>query len=118
MLKSSGTIPLEAFRIRLQQPSLVFADTLAFIERYYVHTPSAFCNGTQNNSSEQNQGAAKVLGLALLEHLSLEETLAAFAEHYRAVLNTPHGASHPNIRALMHSGLAGVYFAQPPLQRR
>ena len=55
--------------------------------------------------------------LALLEGLSLEETLRAFGEHYRAVLANPDGSDHGNIRALQTHGLAGVRFSQQALQR-
>ena len=58
------------------------------------------------------------LRLALLEGLSLEDTLRAFGEHYRAVLANPSGNDHANIRALQDTGLDGVQFAQQPLKRK
>ncbi len=42
----------------------------------------------------------------------------AFGEHYRAVLATPGGSDHANIRALQDTGLGGVRFAQQPLKRK
>jgi hypothetical protein len=56
--------------------------------------------------------------LAVLEDLSLEETLRAFGEHYRSVLATPTGSDHGNIRALMETGLSGVNFEQQPLKHK
>ena len=109
---------LNDFRARLRSGQHVFADTLAFIAEHYDYQPSAFRNGAVENASGQNEGSCKLLGLALLEGLSDEETLLAFGEHYRSVLATPEGSDHANIRALQRSGLAGVRFAAPPLQRK
>ena len=95
-----------------------FADTLAFIAAGYDYQPTAFANGKVENAAGQNEGSCKTLGLALLEGLGLEEALLAFGEHYRAVLATPQGSDHGNIRALMETGLAGVRFDGEPLKRK
>ncbi|HSC84519.1 MAG TPA: HopJ type III effector protein [Pseudomonas sp.] len=110
--------PLQDFRARLHSDSFLFAETLAFVAEHYHYQPSAFRNGGVDNASGQNEGSCKTLGLALLESLSLEETLRAFGEHYRAVLANPDGNDHGNIRALQDTGLSGVHFAQQPLQRK
>ncbi|MBM7060106.1 HopJ type III effector protein [Pseudomonas sp. UL073] len=109
---------LNDFRASLRSDQHLFADTLAFIAAHYDYQPSAFVNGGVENAAGQNEGSCKTLGLALLEELSLEETLRAFGEHYRSVLATPDGSDHGNIRALMATGLGGVRFAQPSLQRQ
>ncbi|MEK1941412.1 MAG: HopJ type III effector protein [Pseudomonas sp.] len=109
---------LSDFRAALHSDGHLFASTLTFIAEHYEYQPSAFVNGTQNNASGQNEGSCKTLGLALLEGLSLEETLRAFGEHYRSVLATPTGTDHGNIRALMDTGLNGVNFEQQPLKRK
>lgn len=109
---------LNDFRARLRSGQHVFADTLAFIAEHYDYQPSAFQNGAVENASGQNEGSCKLLGLALLEGFSVEETLLAFGEHYRSVLATPDGSDHGNIRALMDTGLAGVRFEQPSLRRK
>ena len=109
---------LQDFRARLHSEQFLFAETLAFIAAHYDYQPSAFRNGSVENASGQNEGSCKTLGLALLEGLSLEETLRAFGEHYRAVLATPDGNDHGNIRALQDTGLAGVHFEQPSLRRK
>ncbi|HHW2153903.1 TPA: HopJ type III effector protein [Pseudomonas aeruginosa] len=93
-------------------------DTLAFIAEHYSYTPSAFDNGSVSNPAGQNEGSCKTLGFAILEGLSLEETLLAFGEHYRAVRDNPEGDDHANIRALQQTGLAGVHFERQPLSRR
>ncbi|MBU0807215.1 HopJ type III effector protein [Pseudomonas spirodelae] len=108
---------LDDFRAQLRSEHFTFAQTLAFIAEYYQYQPSAFRNGAVDNAAGQNEGSCKTLGLALLEGLSLEETLQCFGEHYRSVLATPSGNDHGNIRALMDTGLAGVRFEQPSLQR-
>ena len=109
---------LNDFRARLRGEHFAFAETQAFIEAHYHYQPSAFHNGTLENAAGQNEGSCKTLGLALLEGLSLEETLLGFGEHYRSVLATPDGNDHGNIRALMDSGLAGVRFEREPLRRK
>ena len=109
---------LNDFRARLRGEHFTFAETLAFIASHYDYRPSAFHNGAVVNAAGQNEGSCKTLGLALLEGLSLEETLLCFGEHYRGVLATPDGNDHGNIRALMDTGLAGVRFDQLPLSRK
>jgi len=109
---------LNDFRARLHGDEFAFAETLAFIAEHYDYQPSAFSNGPVENPAEQNEGSCKTLGLALLEGLSLEETLRCFGEHYRSVLANPDGNDHGNIRALMATGLAGVRFDQQPLKRK
>ncbi len=109
---------LSDFRARLHSEHFQFSETLAFIAEYYDYQPSAFSNGQVVNAAGQNEGSCKALGLALLEGLSLEEALLCFGEHYRSVLATPDGSDHGNIRALMNTGLAGVRFEQPSLQRK
>lgn len=109
---------LQDFRARLHGEQLQFAETLAFIAEHYDYQPSAFRNGDVENAEGHNEGSCKTLGLALLEGFTLEETLRAFGEHYRAVLASPDGSDHANIRALQTTGLAGVQFAHQPLQRK
>lgn len=109
---------LNDFRAALRRPDHPFADTLAFIAAHYDYQPQPFDNGGVASATGQNEGSCKLLGLALLEGLSLEETLLGFGEHYRSVLASPEGSDHANIRALQRSGLAGVRFAALPLQRK
>lgn len=109
---------LQDFRARLHSDSFLFAETLAFVAAHYDYQPSAFRNGAVENASGQNEGSCKTLGLALLEGLSLEESLRAFGEHYRAVLANPDGNDHGNIRALQDTGLNGVHFEQQALTRK
>jgi hypothetical protein len=110
--------PLEAFHAQLHNQEHLFSQTLAFIAEHYHYQATSFTNGPVENPAGQNEGSCKTLGLALLEGFSLEQTLRAFGEHYRAVLANPDGSDHGNIRALQGSGLAGVHFAQPSLQRK
>lgn len=108
---------LATFRAALRRDDFLFAETLAFIADNYRYQPQAFTNGNTASAAGQNEGSCKLLGLALLESLSDEETLLAFGEHYRSVLATPDGSDHANIRALQKTGLAGVQFAHLPLTR-
>ncbi|GAB3389520.1 HopJ type III effector protein [Azotobacter armeniacus] len=109
---------LNDFRARLRSGEHAFAETLGFIAAHYDYRPSAFGNGSVENAAGQNEGSCKTLGLALLEGFSDEEALLAFGEHYRAVLASPAGSDHGNIRAFMQSGLAGVHFENQPLGRK
>ena len=109
---------LQSFRARLHAQDYAFAETLKYIADYYDYSPSAFSNGDLQNAAGQNEGACRLIGLALLEDLNLQETLLAFGEHYRSVVASPDAQDHGNIRALMNSGLSGVRFAEQPLQRR
>lgn len=109
---------LSAFQAQLQSEQHQFSQTLAFIAEHYDYQATDFSNGAVENPAGQNEGSCKTLGLALLEGFSLEQSLLAFGEHYRAVLANPAGSDHGNIRALLSSGLAGVRFAQPSLQRK
>ncbi|MDX5371749.1 MAG: HopJ type III effector protein [Pseudomonadaceae bacterium] len=109
---------LQDFRARLHGEQFQFAETLALVAEHYDYRPSAFRNGSVENAAGRNEGSCKTLGLALLEGFSLEETLRAFGEHYRAVLATPDGSDHANIRALQNTGLGGVQFERQPLARK
>ena len=95
---------------KLMNDEANFADVIAFIEDNYMYTASAFTNGNQENAADQNQGSAKVLAYAKLNNLSQEDTLKLFAEHYNAVIETPNGTDHNNIRQFMENGWNGVTF--------
>lgn len=103
---------------RSKADNWLFADTLAFIERHYRYQPQAFTNGPLHNAAGENQGSCKILGLALLEGLSVMQALLLFGEHYRQVLASPGEAGHANIRQLIRGGLAAVSFQERPLHRR
>ncbi len=94
----------------IQSKNMNFSGLIAFIEERYDHTPTAFRNGEVYNEASQNQGSAKVLTFAKLNGLSEEDTLQLFAEHYEAVLATPEGTDHQNIRQFMARGWEGVAF--------
>ncbi len=95
---------------QLASNSIAFKDVIAFIESRYDHQPTAFKNGEAYNEPTQNQGSAKVFSFAKLNSLSKEDTLQLFAEHYQAVLNTPGGADHQNIRQFMQHGWEAIEF--------
>jgi len=95
---------------KLKGNGLTFKEVIEFIETRYQHEPTAFKNGEAYNEATQNQGSAKVFSFAQLNNLSKEDTLYLFAEHYKAVLNTPDGTDHQNIRQFMKHGWSGVVF--------
>lgn len=94
----------------LKNHSVTFAEVIQFIETYYQHHPTAFKNGEAYNEATQNQGSAKVFAFARLNHLSQEDTLHLFAEHYQSVLAHPDATDHQNIRQFMAHGWPGISF--------
>lgn len=103
---------------QLQAKQIVFNDVLAFIEKHYTYSPSAFKNGNQNNAETENQGSARVLFFAQINNLSPNDTLILFAEYYTAVLATPEASDHQNIRQFMLHGWDGVQFEHTVLTRK
>lgn len=94
----------------LEAKQIVFSNVIAFIDALYNHTPTAFKNGEAYNEATQNQGSAKVFSFAKLNNLTKENTLLLFAEHYKAVLDTPAATDHQNIRQFMANGWDGIKF--------
>ncbi len=101
---------LETLLASLKKGETPFAKVLEFIDANYQHQPTAFKNGDAYNEATQNQGSARVFAFAQLNNLSAEDTLYLFAEHYKAVLDTPEGSDHQNIRQFMAHGWAGIAF--------
>lgn len=102
--------PVKTLLKKLEENSITFKDVLDFIETRYTHRPTAFKNGAVYNEATQNQGSAKVFTFAKLHGLSEADTLYLFAEHYRAVVNSPQGTDHQNIRQFMLHGWPGIVF--------
>ncbi|WP_313376073.1 HopJ type III effector protein [Chishuiella sp.] len=102
----------------LNKSDLQFSEVLQYIEDNYNYTASAFTNGNQENAQDQNQGSAKVFAFAQLNNLSQEDTLKLFAEHYKAVLETPEGTDHNNIRQFIQNGWNGVKFENTVLIKK
>jgi hypothetical protein len=101
-----------------KEQSIVFKDVIAFIDTHYQHQPTAFKNGELSNAADQNQGSARLFSFAKLHNLGKEDTLALFVEHYQAVLNTPEGTDHQNIRQFMQHGWEGIAFEGQALTAR
>lgn len=111
------TDALALFCQQLESPEHQFAQTLTFIERYYQYQPSTFSNNGLLSMAGSNEGSCKIFALALLEGLSKQQTLLAFAEHYQHVLATPEATDHANIRALLKGELSQIQFEQSALKR-
>jgi hypothetical protein len=94
-----------------QTPTITFAETIATVEENYSFTPTAFKNGEQYNSAGENSGSCKLFAFALLQKLSVVETLACFGAYYfEEVLGDPNGTNHQNIRNFMKTGWDGIQF--------
>ncbi|MFD2968586.1 HopJ type III effector protein [Sphingobacterium bambusae] len=109
---------IETLLADLHAKKIQFATVIAHIEKDYLHTPTAFKNGPVENEATQNQGSAKVFAFASLHKLSKEDTLLLFAEHYQAILDTPDGQDHQNIRQFMNYGWDGIRFEGEALQAK
>ncbi|RZL40843.1 MAG: HopJ type III effector protein [Pedobacter sp.] len=102
----------------LKSASIQFAEVIDFIEKHYLHQPTAFKNGEAVNESSQNQGSAKVFGFAKINELDQDDTLLLFAEHYITVKQNPNGTDHQNIRQFMANGWSGIVFDGEPLTEK
>ncbi len=91
----------------IDMSQLSFKDVLAFIDANFSYTPVSFYNGEVVNPPGVNEGSAKVFGLAKLYGLNQLDTLKLFAEHYQAVLESPNGKDHANIRNFLYYGWQG-----------
>lgn len=110
---------MSAFRIKLADNSVMFAETLALVEKWYDVLGTAFTNGLDSeqvkNEKGQNEGSMKVFALGRLNGFTPEQALACFGEHYRDVQATPDGEDHQNIRQFMRHGWAGIQFESVPM---
>ena len=96
-------------QLKTSPETVEFDQVMEVIAAEYTHTPSAFTNGEQINTEEQNQGSCKILGFALLNELTEQQALLCFGKYYREdVLLNPEGSDHGNIRAFMRTGWGGV----------
>jgi hypothetical protein len=94
----------------LKEGTVKFNEVIEFIASHYEHQPTAFKNGDIYNDATQNQGSARVFAFAQINNLSAADALYLFAEHYSAVLATPEGSDHQNIRQFMAHGWPGIVF--------
>ncbi len=109
---------LETLLASLKSGETPFAKVLEFIDAYYQHQPTAFKNGDAYNEATQNQGSSRVFAFAQLNKLSAEDTVYLFAEHYKAVVDTPEGTDHQNIRQFMAHGWNGIAFEGEALKAK
>lgn len=112
---------LDAFFTKLKQTpeQISFTDTIATIDANYEFTPTAFRNGELENAAGQNSGSCKLLSLAKLHNLSVEQTLHCFGDYYRTdVLQHPSAIDHQNIRNFIRYGWDGVKFENSALIKK
>jgi hypothetical protein len=104
---------INTFLDKLKQTpnAITFPETIAVIEENYIFTPTEFQNGLQHNASGENSGSCKLFAFALLQKLSVAETLACFGAYYFVeTLGDPNGTNHQNIRNFMNTGWDGTQF--------
>jgi len=104
-------------KLRQNPTANTFAETIAVIEENYNFTPTAFQNGETYNAAGTNSGSCKLFAFALLQKLSVEETLACFGAYYfEEVLGDPDGTNHQNIRNFIKTGWDGIQFESEALE--
>lgn len=98
-------------------PELItFLETIDLIDCKYIFTPTAFKNGSQQNSAGENNGSCKIFAFAKMNNLNKEDTLALFGDYYfKDVLEFPEGNDHQNIRNFITNGWNGISFHQEVL---
>lgn len=111
---------LDDFFIQLstEPDTITFTQTIALIDQHYDFSPVAFDNGELHNAANQNNGSCKIFAFGALHQLSEPQTLHLFGEHYQAVMDSPTGGDHQNIRNFLVTGWAGIRFSAPALQRK
>jgi hypothetical protein len=112
---------IDAFLTQLNTApnQISFTDTIATVDANYEFTPTTFRNGDLENAAGQNSGSCKLLALAKLHNLSVEQTLHCFGDYYRVdVLQHPDATDHQNIRNFIRYGWDGVKFENPALIKK
>ncbi|REG99176.1 HopJ type III effector protein [Flavobacterium aquicola] len=110
---------ITSFLEKLKQTpnAITFPETIAVIEENYNFTPTAFQNGDTRNEAGTNSGSCKLFSFAMLQKLSVEETLACFGAYYfEETLGDPNGTNHQNIRNFMKTGWDGIQFKGEALE--
>jgi hypothetical protein len=110
---------INTFLEKLKQTptAILFTETMTTIGENYSFTPSAFQNGEQHNAAGENSGSCKLFAFALLQKLSVAETLACFGPYYfEEVLGDPNGTNHQNIRNFMKTAWDGIQFEAEALE--
>jgi hypothetical protein len=109
---------LERFFIQLstEPQTISFQQSIGIIDQMYHFQPCAFKNGSLQNQAGENIGACSILAFGLLHQLSEPQTLYMFGDFYQAVLASPKGDDHLNIRNFMRSGWDGIEFTEQPLR--
>lgn len=108
---------------KAHENTLLFQDVINTIRKHYECTPVAFRTGAgtpreTGNAAGTNMASSQLLAYARRLGLDAATTVALYGEHYRDVLADPGGTSHPNIRAFMANGWAGVNMPEEPLRLR
>jgi hypothetical protein len=96
--------------LKNQPEKIDFDEVMLLIDSLYDITPTAFHNGTIDNTAEENQGSCKLFAFAQKHKFSAKQTLDCFGQHYRDVLKNPVGLDHQNIRQFIAYGWEGVHF--------
>lgn len=105
-------------QVKSAPDAVEFKSVIKTIEQNYQFTPTAFSNGSVENTADTNQGSCKIFAFAKLNGLTQEQTLPLFGQFYfNDVLKHPEAENHANIREFMKTGLNGVNFQGTPLTK-
>jgi len=104
-------------------PQLIsFNEVIKHIENNFSYTPTHFTNGKGEkeaiNEAGTNEGSCKIFAFALLENLTMQQTLHCFGDYYRVdVLENPNNSDHANIRNFIAHGFDELHFKSNALSR-
>jgi len=106
-------------KVKQNPETLELSELVTVIENDYDFTPTAFKNGTLENTENENQGSCKVFSFGQLHGLTEDQALACFGSYYREdVLQNPNGTDHQNIRNFMQTGWEGIEISQTALSSK
>jgi hypothetical protein len=104
-------------KLKTDDSTVSFQETIAVIDGNYQFTPTAFSNGNQINKVGENNGSCKIFAFAKLNQLNQLQTLSCFGSYYfDAVLKNPQGIDHQNIRNFMENGWDGIGYENQALR--
>jgi hypothetical protein len=111
---------LKKFLMKLvaEPANIDLEETLRVIDENYDFVPGEYRNGGEVIAADKTR-SRKIFAFAILNRLTVEQTLNCFGAHYRAdVLGKPEGNDHQVIRLFMKHGFNGLEFDHFPLSAR
>ena len=103
--------------INMQAKLLGFDAVSVALEAFFNFTDMPMQIGSVKNEVGQNLGSKIRCAVAVELGASKEELLSWFGVFHKEVLADPDGDNHPNIRAIMEHGIAGIIVPEGMLSK-